>query len=166
MDKKWWLIGLLVVSGLGLLFWSNSDTQVIKRRANAILDTFHFEEDEKSPLVSEKLQDLMDETIVLKTPEGKMHAHWKMRDGSRMKRGNAVAAHRTIQQYAESGTVTNREIEILSIENQIATVSVKFHLDVKVKKGSFGKKVDDDFDCIFTFEQKKGDWLLTGVEIK
>lgn len=165
MNKKWWLAILLLVLGLGFIFWWNSDEKIIERRAHAILDAFDFEESDKGLDLSNKINDTVHSDVLLITPEKKLHP--SMRTGGYVhRRESLVRYHQSIQMSYVYGKVTNREVTVDFIEDEVATVTAKFHIELKGKSGQMIPSRDEDMHCVFKFKQIDGHWLLIEAEIK
>lgn len=163
MNRKLLTLIVLIVCGTGFYFWWFSDTKVITRNTESLIGCFEKDASDgrlSGAISTSTFRDLLDENIVLKLQRDDIPYSTLL--GASMEKGDLVQLLSGLSQSAAIITITDKDITILEIEDEQASVNVTFHITTE----KLPKNLTGNMDCDLTFKKIEDDWILSKAVVK
>ncbi len=163
MNKKLLSTIVPVIIGIGVYFWWFSDTKVIKRQAEDLIECFEKDNNDGrfgGVLATTNLKELLHENIDFQY-EGEM-PYSSLLAGGNISKDTLIQAHGALVNSAGIVTITNKKIIVTDVKDHEADVDLSFH----IKTQKIAENFDQNIDCQLIFKKVKGDWKISSAIIK
>ncbi len=158
MNRKLLTLIAVVLGLTGLYFWWYSDSKVITRNTESLIECFEKEAGAGrfgGAIATSKFRDLLDDKIGLKVDRDDIA--YASDFGSIFSKGDLVQMHGGLVNSPAIVSITDKKIEILNIEDDTATANLKFH----IKTDKLPRNLDHTINCDLTYKKVDGDWIIS-----
>lgn len=161
MNKKLLTLVALIICGAGLYLWWFSDSKVITRNTESLIECFEKESGAGrfgGAITTSAFRDLLDDKVGLKVERDDIP--YASDFGSIFAKGDLVQMHTALVNSPAIVTITDKQINIYDITNDTANVTLNFH----IKSEKF--KIDHKIQSTLTYKKTDGEWLVSHAVIK
>jgi len=158
MNRKFLTIIALIICGTGLYLWWFSDSKVITRSTESLIECFEKDSGDGrfgGAITTSTFRDLLDDKISLKVERDDIP--YASDFGAMFSKGDLVQMHAGLANSPAIVKITDKEITILDIEDKQASVNLTFHIVTE----KLPKNLDHKIDCNLTYKKIDGDWKVS-----
>jgi hypothetical protein len=163
MNRKLSTLIILAVCGTGLYFWWFSDTKVITRSTESLIECFEKEAGDSrfgAVMTTSTFRDLLDDEVSFAFKRGIIPNASGF--GSRFKKGDLVEMVSSLSASSAIIKITDKNITILEIGKEQASVNLTLHVITE----KLPSNLDQDINCDLTFKKIEGDWKISAAVVK
>ena len=161
MNKKILTAIALILCATGLYFWWFSDSKVITRNTESLIECFEKESGDGrfgGAITTSTFRDLLDDKVSFKIERDDIP--YTSEFDSIIGKGDLVQMHGYLVNSPAIVTITDKQINIIDITDNTANVTLNFH----IKTDKF--KMDHNIQSTLTYKKTDGDWLISHAVIK
>jgi len=163
MNRRLLTLIALIVCGTGLYLWWFSDTKVITRSTESLIECFEKDADDGrfgGAINTSTFRDLLDDGISFKIERDDIPYTAIL--GSYIEKGELVQMLSGLSQSSAIVKISNKKITILDIEDEQASVNLSFHITTE----KLPSNLDSDINCNLTYKKVAGDWKVSEAVVK
>ncbi len=163
MNRKLLTVIALIICGTGLYLWWFSDTKVLTRSTESLIECFEKEAGDSrfgAVVTTSTFRDLLDNEVTFAVERDDIP--YASDFGSAFSKGTLVEMVSSLSASNALVTITDKKITILDIEKEQASVSLSFH----ILTHRLPTNLDHTIDCQLTYTKVEGDWKVFKVVLK
>lgn len=164
MNRKLLTLIVLAALGTGVYMWWFSDSKVIHRQTESLIECFEKDSDDGrfgGVLATTNFKKLLHEKIYLEYKGANMPYASILRS-NKMSKNILVQAHGGLVNSAGIVTITDKKIIVNEIQDDKVDVDLSFHIKTEELPANFDQKIE----CKLTLKKTDGDWKIFSAIIK
>ncbi len=160
--KKLLILGVIITGIIATGFWYYSAENIVVRKSNKLTECFEKSQGDgllSNVLSEDTFRDLLDKKVALDFDHDDMP---DMKGGIKQDRDHLARNYLYMMKSAKYITLTDLNIDLLSIEEESATVKVKTHAEVKHNRS----KLNSDINLILDYKKTNEGWRISGIKVQ
>ncbi len=161
MNKKLLtIIAIIIICGTGLYFWWFSDSKVVTRSTESLIECFQKEPGDGrfgGAITTSTFRDILDDEVTLTINRADIPYASEL--GTTLIKAELVQMHSGLVNSPAIVTITDKQITINDITNDTANVTLNFQIK------SPQVKLDHKINSILIYQKIDGDWKISQATI-